>query len=60
MVTHWIVVIMSVMLLISEQEFGGTNMMKISLKLVIYQKGFIIERLTNTQKKIRLWQDQQM
>ena len=47
MATHWIVVIMSVIFLISAQEFGGTVMMTISLKLVIYQKGFIIERLTN-------------
>ena len=46
MATHWIVGITSVMFLIAVQEFGGTVMMKISLKLVIYQKGFIIERLT--------------
>ena len=39
MATHWIVVIMSVMFLISAQEFGGTVMMTISLKLVIVPKG---------------------
>ena len=61
MATHWIVVIMSVMFLIAVLEFGTTVMMKISLKLLIYQKGFIIERLTNTQKiKIKLSQDQHM
>ena len=51
METHWFVVIMSVIFLISAQEFGGIVMMTISLKLVIYQKGFIIERLTNSQKR---------
>ena len=51
MVTHWIVIIMSVMFLIAAQEFGGTAMMTISLKLVIHQNGFIIERLTNSQEK---------
>ena len=51
MESHWIVVIMSVMFLISAHEFGGTVMMKISLKSVIYQKGFIIETLTNQQKR---------
>ena len=50
MATHWIVVIMSVMFLIAAQEFGGTVMMTISLKSVIFQKGFIIERLTKPQK----------
>ena len=44
--THWFVVIMSVMFLMTAPEFGGTVMMKISLKLVIYQRGFIIERVT--------------
>ena len=52
MSTHWIVGITSVMFLIVAQEFGGTVIMIISLKLVIYQKGFIIERLTNPQKKM--------
>ena len=33
------------------QEFGGTVMMTISLKLVIYQKWFIIERLTTHMKE---------
>ena len=46
MATHWIVDIMSVMSLMPTEEFGGTVMMKISLKLVIYQKGFILERAT--------------
>ena len=51
MATHWTVGITSEMLLIVAQEFGGTVMMTISLNLVIYLKGFIIERLTNPQKK---------
>ena len=38
MATHWIVVITSVMFLIAAQEFGGTVMMTISLKLVILPK----------------------
>ena len=42
MTTHWIMVNMSVMVLIAAQEFGGTVLMTISLKLVIYLKGFII------------------
>ena len=40
---------MSVMFLMPTQNFGGNLMMTISLKLVIYQKGFILERVT--QKK---------
>ena len=61
MATHFIVVIMSVMFLIAAQEYGDTVMMTISLKLVIYQKGFNIERLTNTWKrKKKLWYNQQM
>ena len=51
MATHWIVGITSVMFLIVAQEFCGTVMMTISLNLVIYHKGFIIERLTNPRKK---------
>ena len=39
MATHWIVVIMSVMFLITVQDFGGTVIMTISLKLVILPKG---------------------
>ena len=39
MVNHWILYIISVMFLIPTQEFDGTIMMTISLKLVIYQKG---------------------
>ena len=46
METHWIVEIVSVMFMMPTQEFGVTLMMTISLKLVIYQKGFILERLT--------------
>ena len=46
MATHWIVDIMSVIVLLPTQEFGDTAMMTISLKLVIYQKGFILERVT--------------
>ena len=46
MANHWIVDIMSVMFLMPTQEFGGTVVMTISLKLVIYQKGFIMERFT--------------
>ena len=53
MATHWIVAIMSVMSLIAAQEFGGTVMMTISLKLGIYLKGFIIEILTNSRKRKR-------
>ena len=34
MATHWIVEIISVMFLIPTREFGGTEMMKIPLKLV--------------------------
>ena len=61
MATHWFVVIISVMFLIAAHEFGFTAMMTISLKLVIYQKGFIIERLANTRKRKReRWQYQQM
>ena len=51
MATHWTVGIISVMFLIVAQEFGGTVMMTISLNLVIYLKGFIIEKLTNPPKK---------
>ena len=51
MATHWIVRITSVMFLIATKGFGSTVMMTILLKLVIYQKGFNIERLTNPRKK---------
>ena len=54
METHWIVDIMSVMVLIPTQEFGGTVMMKNPLKLVIYQKGFILERVTFKKSDVRL------
>ena len=46
MATHLIVDIMSVMFLMQTNEFGGNVMMAISLKLVIYLKGFILERVT--------------
>ena len=45
MVTHYIVENMSVMFLMTTHECSGTVMMIISLKLVIYQKGFILERV---------------
>ena len=51
METRWIVVIISVMFLIAAQEFGGTVMMTISLNLVIYLKGFMIEKLTTPRRK---------
>ena len=51
MVTYWIVEIMPVMILMPTQEFGGTVMMKISLKLVILPKGVILERVTKNNKK---------
>ena len=61
MATPFIIEMMSVMFLIPTQEFGGTVMMTISLKLVICQKGFILERSTKKQKtKIKLCQSQQM
>ena len=49
--TNCIVEIMSVMFLVPTQEFGGTTMMTISLKLIIYQKGFILERVTKNKNK---------
>ena len=52
MATHWIVGITSVMFFIVAQEIGGTVITTRSLKLVICQKGFIIERLTNPRKKV--------
>ena len=52
MATNWIVVIMSVMFLIVAQEFGGTVMMIISLKLVILPKGvYYRETQKHTKKK---------
>ena len=51
MVTLWIVDIISVMFLISTQEFGGIVMILISRKLVICLKGFILKRVSNQQKK---------
>ena len=49
-VTLWIVEIMSVVFLMPTQEFGGTVMMSIPSKLVIYQKGFILEIFTKKLK----------
>ena len=51
MKTNWIVEIMSVMFLIPTQEFGGTVMMTISLIVVIYHKGFILDRVKKKNKK---------
>ena len=48
--THWIVESMSMMFLIPTQEFGGTVIMTISLKLVIHQKGFILKRAIKKQQ----------
>ena len=44
MVTLWIVKIMSVMFLMPTQEFGGTMMMPISLKLVFLTEGVYIRK----------------
>ena len=52
MVTHWIVVIMSVIFLIAAQEFGGTVMMTISLKLVILPKGVYFRESHKKRKKL--------
>ena len=46
MVNIFIVEIMSGIFLIPPQEFGGIVMITISLKIVIYQKRFILERVT--------------
>ena len=55
MATHWIMVIMSVMFLMEAQEFDGTVMMTISLKLVILPKGvFCIETHKHTNKKKKM------
>ena len=51
MATHWTVGITSVIFLIVAPEFGGYVLMTISLNLVLYLMGFIIEKLTNPQKK---------
>ena len=50
--THWIVEIMSVVFLMPTWDFGGTVMMKISLKLLIYQKGlYYIEESQEKKEK---------
>ena len=49
--TYWILDITSGMFLIPTQEFGGIMMTKISLKLVIYKKGFILERVPENKKR---------
>ena len=51
MATLWIVDIMSVMFFISTEELCGIVMIPISQKLVIFQKGFILERVKNQPKK---------
>ena len=56
--TYWILDITSGMFLIPTQEFGGTMMTKISLKLVIYKKGFILERVPENKKRKEQCQDQ--
>ena len=52
METHWIVDIMSVIFFMPTQEFGGAVMMTISLKLVIYHRGFILQWVTKNKKKV--------
>ena len=42
--SFWIVEIMSVMFLMPAQECFGTVVMRISLKLLIFQKVYILER----------------
>ena len=54
METHWIVAIISGMSFMAEQEFGGTVMMTISLKLLIYQKVFIKRYKKNTKEKKKM------
>ena len=49
--THWIVDIMSAIFLMTTQEFGGTVKITISLKLAIYQKGFILEKVIEKQEE---------
>ena len=51
MTIHWIVDILSVMYLISTHEYGGTVIMIIFPKYVVFQMGFILEIVTN--KKIQ-------
>ena len=51
METHWIFDIMSVVFLIPTQEFGGTVMMTITLKIVVFQVLYILERVTNKKQK---------
>ena len=46
MATCWIADIMLVMSLMPTQDFGGNVMMTMSLKLDIFQKKIILERLT--------------
>ena len=45
--TLWIVDIMPLIFFILTKEFGGTVMIPISQKLVIFQKGFILEIVAN-------------
>ena len=51
MAIHWIMDITSVIILIPPQEFGGTVMMTIPLKVVVYEKGLILEIVKKTGKK---------
>ena len=54
METRWIIDIMSVMFLMQTQEFGGTVMIKISLKLVILPKGVYIRDSHKKKKQINV------
>ena len=51
MVTIFIVDNMSVMFLISTQDFDGIVMTPISQKLVVFQKGFKLEKSQTNKKK---------
>ena len=52
-VNHCIVDLMSVMFLMPIQEYDGTVMMMKSLKLVIFQKMYILEIVTKKLQRIR-------
>ena len=51
MANLWIVDIMSVIFLMSTQEFGSTVMMPISQKSVNSRKGIKVERVANQKKR---------
>ena len=52
METHWIVEIMELVFLMPTNEFGVTLMMMISLKLVIFQKVYILDMVTKNMNKL--------